>query len=96
MKLEEAKDNLIMLKYFLNEEKEENYKDYTKTIETVLQALEEKQKDTITINKKDLKEKIDNLRKYRKIGNLSEIGKMQLDIEISILEGLFEGFFKEV
>lgn len=38
--LEEAIDNLLMLKYFLNVEKEENYREYTKAIETVLNYID--------------------------------------------------------
>lgn len=40
MNIEEAIDNLLMLKYFIEQEKENNYKEYITAIETVLNELD--------------------------------------------------------
>ena len=45
MNIEEANDNLIMLKYFLQEEGDENWEKYCEAIETLLTAYE-KEKGT--------------------------------------------------
>lgn len=44
MNIEEANDNLIMLKYFLQEEGDENWEKYCEAIETLLTAYENQQK----------------------------------------------------
>ena len=46
MNIEEANDNLIMLKYFLQEEGDENWEKYCEAIETLLTAYE-KEKEII-------------------------------------------------
>ena len=55
MNIEEANDNLIMLKYFLQEEGDENWEKYCEAIETLLTAYEkEKEKNKkieIIVNK---------------------------------------------
>lgn len=53
MSIEEANDNLIMLKYFLQEEGDENWEKYCDAIETLLLAYEkekEKNKELDKIN----------------------------------------------
>ena len=46
MNIEEANDNLIMLKYFLQEEGDENWEKYFEAIETLLTAyVKEKAKN---------------------------------------------------
>lgn len=46
MNIEEANDNLIMLKYFLQEEGDENWEKYCESIETLLTAYKkEKEKN---------------------------------------------------
>lgn len=50
MNIEEANDNLIMLKYFLQEEGDENWEKYCEAIETLLTAYEkEKEKNSKAI-----------------------------------------------
>ena len=56
MNIEEANDNLIMLKYFLQEEGDENWEKYCEAIETLLTANEkEKEKN------KELEKKLDEI-----------------------------------
>ena len=51
MNIEEANDNLIMLKYFLQEEGDENWEKYCEAIETLLTAYEkEKEKNKKAID----------------------------------------------
>ena len=72
--LEEAIDNLLMLKYFLNEEKEENYREYTKAIETVLNHIDN------SIPKEKVEKKIEILKmeeRYDYIDNKKAITALQ-------------------
>ena len=51
MNIEEANDNLIMLKYFLQEEGDENWEKYCESIETLLTAYEkEKEKNKYSVS----------------------------------------------
>ena len=44
MELEEAHDNLLMLKHFTELEKQENWQDYVEAIDIVLKELDKKDK----------------------------------------------------
>lgn len=60
MNIEEANDNLIMLKYFLQEEGDENWEKYCEAIETLLTAkkitnlIEKQQKEIEELKNADL------------------------------------------
>ena len=47
--LEEANDNLIMLKYFLQEEGDENWEKYCEAIDTLLTAYEKEKEKNIEL-----------------------------------------------
>lgn len=83
--LEEAIDNLLMLKYFVNEEKEENYKEYTNAIETVLNYIDN------SISKEDIKEKLEEI-KYRLNETMITEKDMQYNLgKCAALQELLEG-----
>lgn len=51
MNIEEANDNLIMLKYFLQEEGDENWEKYCEAIETLLTAYEKEKEENKRLRK---------------------------------------------
>ena len=51
MNIEEANDNLIMLKYFLQEEGDENWEKYCEAIETLLTAYEKEKGENKRLRK---------------------------------------------
>ena len=56
MNIEETNDNLIMLKYFLQEEGDENWEKYCESIETLLTAYEKEKEEN-----KELEKKLDEI-----------------------------------
>lgn len=65
MNIGEANDNLIMLKYFLQEEGDENWEEYCEAIETLLTAYE-KEKEEKTLIAKNRKEIFEKYEKEKK------------------------------
>ena len=58
MNIEEANDNLIMLKYFLQEEGDENWEKYCEAIDTLLTAYEKEKNKELESYCNDMRKEI--------------------------------------
>lgn len=81
MELEEAHDNLLMLKYFTELEKQENWQDYVNAIDIVLKELESLQitNDLLYKTNKDLMKK--QMQNIENIGTIELLGNEKWSIE---------------
>ena len=81
MELEEAHDNLLMLKHFTELEKQENWQDYVEAIDIVLKELESLQitNDLLYKTNKDLMKK--QMQNIENIGTIELLGNEKWSIE---------------
>lgn len=91
MNIEQANDNLIMLKYFLQEEGDENWEKYCEAIETLLTAYgKEKEKNKNAID--FINERKKTVSKDMAEGTRLQVGTFmwQVDELLEILKGIEE------